>query len=586
MIDWHNEIVATLIWLIQAWILTTAGSIALAVVLKRYTLTGAHIGRLCSIALAPIPVWKRWGIPSLLLFVILMDVRLSVLLTFFYNSVYNALQLLDKDAFILAIWVFGIILLLGVIVDMADYYIREMLKLQWRTHLNTFFLNQWLDDRSYYYLSFHTQGVDNPDQRIEHDIALFCDKTIFFFQRMTRSFVSIVAYTVILWNLSAPLDLGFISIPHGLVFIAYAYVFIATLAAIYWGNPLVALNFLAEKFSANYRYLLVRIKEYAQSIAFYRGENSEKESLQKSFTQLIQCNVTIIQQTMKLLGINLFANQLASIIGMLVQAPRFFAREISLGDIVQTGQGFTHVQNALSFFRIFYDEFTAYRATLERLHGFFLTLTQLKRTPLSLHVNYQDRFYVTALTLHKPNGELLMRTLNEELKPSDALLIKGASGSGKTTFLRALAGLWPYASGEITLPEPQKALFLPQRLYLPHGSLRRALCYPHCEAAFSTDTIEAILAQCHLAHLIDHLDTVDDWAQMLSLGEQQRLAFGQALLHKPMILFLDEATSALDEAMEHAMYTHIRAQLPKAILISIGHRSTLEQYHTKIIYLS
>jgi len=400
--------------------------------------------------------------------------------------------------------------------------------------------------------------------------------------------VSLFAFTIILWSLSGALALLGIEIPRAMVFMVYAYVIIATVFAIKIGRPLIALNFLNEKLNANFRYALVRLREYGESIAFFRGEAVERDNLLTRFAGVIANMWAIVFRSIKFQGFNLAISQAAVVFPFIVQAPRLLTKQITLGDVMQTSQAFGQVQDALSFFRTSYDNFAGYRAVINRLFGFLDSMDSAEQLASARIAPVTQRFAVDALTVRKPDRSLLIENLTLALPASAALLVRGRSGIGKTTLLRAIAGLWPYAEGTVSRPIEGQSLFLPQKPYLPLGTLRQALYYPAAtqpdgSAEQASETAEAIdvLRRCQLGHLANRLDDEADWGHSLSPGEHQRLAMGRALVNRPQVLFLDEASSAMDEGLEHAMYQLLRDSLPDSVLISVGHRSTLLEFHTQ-----
>jgi len=358
---------------------------------------------------------------------------------------------------------------------------------------------------------------------------------------------------------------------------------VATVFAVWVGRPLVRLNFLSERFNASFRYALIRLREYGESIAFFGGEEVERKSLLARFAQLITNMWAIVFRSLKLQGFNLTVSQVAVVFPFVVQAPRLLSKEITLGDVMQTAQSFDQVQGALSFFRTSYDEFAGYRAVLDRLIGFLDAVDEAAALPATRIEPASRRLAIEALAVRTPAGDALVRNLDVKLSAGEALLIRGPSGIGKTTLLRAIAGLWPYVDGTVRRPVDGAALFLPQKPYLPLGSLRSALHYP--ASADHDDRAEAALRDCQLGHLVPRLDEEADWTRILSLGEQQRLAIGRALLARPEIVFLDEASSAMDVGLEHAMYGLLRRALPEAILVSVGHRSSLLAFHSQALDL-
>lgn len=368
-----------------------------------------------------------------------------------------------------------------------------------------------------------------------------------------------------------------------MVFIVYLYVIVASVIAFRLGRPLIRLNFMNEKLGADFRYALIRVREYAENIAFYRGEGVERIGLAQRFASLISNLWAIVFRSMKFDGFNFAINQMAVVFPTLLQAQRFFSGAIKLGDVTQTSQAFDQVQSALSFFRLSYDTFAQYRAVLDRLTGFVAANDAARALPSITLREAPGALEIADLQVQRPDGAPLLSDLSLQLRPGDALLVQGPSGVGKTTLLRALAGLWPYATGTVARPAAHESLFLPQRPYLPLGSLRDALAYP---AAHADDAhLRSALQQVQLGHLAERLDEVADWSRILSLGEQQRLAFARVLLQRPRLAFLDEATSATDEGLEHALYHLVRRELPQCMLVSVGHRSTLNAFHTHRLQL-
>ena len=390
---------------------------------------------------------------------------------------------------------------------------------------------------------------------------------------------------MILWGLSGILSLFGWQIPRGMVFAIFAYVLVATVFAFKIGRPLVRLNFLSEQLNANYRYALVRMREYAENVAFYCGEQVEGALLRNRFAQVIANAWQIIFRSLKFQGFNLAIGQTAMVFPFIVQAKRFFSKQITLGDMVQTAQAFGTLHDNLSFFRNAYDTFAAYRAVLNRLSGFTDAIDSANALPVPQVSQQGARVALEGLTVRRPDGRSLLDNVTLEIAAGAPLLIRGRSGVGKTTLLRALAGLWPYCEGNIIRPS-QHVMFLSQKPYLPLGTLRDALYYPEAPPENADQQAEHILQEVQLGALAERLDEVVDWGHILSLGEQQRLAFGRLLLVRPHAAFLDEATSAMDEEMENQLYNLLRQRLPDMILVSVGHRSTLRVHHPHQLELS
>ncbi|MBV8681003.1 MAG: ABC transporter ATP-binding protein/permease, partial [Aquitalea sp.] len=515
---------------------------------------------------------------ALILLLTLTGVRIDVVLSNWSNGLYNSLQQLNENLFWSFIRIFCIIASIHVLRSLFSFYVNQSFSIHWRVWLNEQLLQQLLRQEAFYRLQYLPQHSDNPDQRIQQDVSSFVSSSLGLSMGVVSALVSTLAYTLILWNLSGPLHLLGVDIPRAMVFAVFLYVLIATVLAVKIGRPLVRLNFLNEQFNANYRYLLVRLLEYAESIAFYAGEKVEGMLLRSRFGQIIHNNWRIVFRTLKFQGFNLIVSQTAVVFPLIVQAHRFFSKQITLGDLMQTSGAFGTLHDNLSFFRNAYDDFAGYRAVLDRLSGYTESMQQAASLPRPQIEQQGQRLALENFSLQTPDGSRLLDDVSLDVASGSALLIRGRSGSGKTTLLRSLAGLWPYSSGRIIRPE-QGLMFLSQKPYLPGGSLRDALYYPASAPVAAQPEVEQVLQLVQLSHLQSRLDEERDWSHTLSLGEQQRLAFGRLLLNKPAIAFLDEASSALDEGLEDAMYRLLRQQLPTTTLISVGHRSSLLQHH-------
>jgi putative ATP-binding cassette transporter len=582
-LDWHQELLKSFIWILKAWLVTGAGFVAVAWLLARTTRWGRQFHRLAWPYLTPRRSWRPLLTVAFILFLTMFSVRMNVLFSFWYNGFYSALQALDQTAFWFFLGVFAVLAAVHVLRALLSYLVQQAFDIHWREWLTERLTDHWLAGRAYYRDQFVDAPVDNPDQRIQVDIAAFVSSSRALSMGAANAVVSLVEFTAILWGLSGALSVAGIEIPRGMVFLVYVYVLVATVLAFKLGRPLILLNFLNEKLGANFRYALMRLREYAESVAFYQGEAVERRTLMTRFAEVIRNIWAIVWRSLKFDGFNLVVSQVAVVFPFILQAPRFFAGTIKLGDVIQTSEAFSQVQSALSFFRLSYDEFAQYRAVLDRLTGFMDANEAARALPAAHIVEAPDALVIDGLDVARPDGQPLLQGLRLHLAPGEALLIQGVSGSGKTTLLRALAGLWPYARGEVQVPTGTQALFLSQRPYLPLGTLRTALAYPG-EAADDAALREA-LRKVQLGHLEDRLDEEADWSRILSLGEQQRLAFARVLINRPRVAFLDEATSATDEGLEHALYALLRRELPQCMLVSVGHRSTLVAFHTHRLQL-
>jgi len=581
--DWNHELLDSLIWLGKAFAISLAGLTMTSVVLGRFTGWGRQFRRLAWPYFNPVrsPLPLAWL--ALIIFMTLFAVRLNVLFSFWYNGFYSAMQNLDAKAFWFMLLVFATLATIHVGRELLNYYLDQAFLLRWRVWLTNQLVERWLDKQAYFRSQYVLESADNPDQRIQQDADTFVRSSLALSMGLLSAMVSLVAFSIILWSLSGPLVLFGWEIPRAMVFAVYVYVIFATVFALKLGRPLILLNFRNEQFSANFRYALVRLREYGESIAFYGGETVERANLLARFGAVIRNLWAIVFRSIKFQGFNLAISQAAVVFPFIVQAPRLLSKQISLGDVMQTAQSFGEVEGALSFFRSSYDEFASYRAVINRLSGFLDSMDAAGQLASVKIESGTQQLTVESLTVRTPACVVLVEGLSLQLAPASSLLIRGQSGIGKTTLLRAVAGLWPYAEGKIIRPIHPQSLFLPQKPYLPLGTLRSALYYP---STMKIDSQAAtVLCQCHLGHLVAHLDEDADWAGTLSLGEQQRLAIGRILLNCPELVFLDEASSAMDEGLEYAMYQLLRTSLPQAILVSVGHRSSLLDFHTQELEL-
>jgi len=582
-VDWNHELLQSVIWLAKAFALSLIGLAITATMLARFTVWGRQFWRLTAAYFHP----SRSKLPllwlALIVFMSLFAVRMNVLFSFWYNDFYSAMQALNAPKFWFALLVFAVLATIHVGRALLNFYLQQAFQIRWRIWLTNILIERWTQDQGYYRTQFVQQSADNPDQRIQQDVETFVARSLVLSTGLLEATVSLFAFSIILWSLSGSLTLFDVALPRAMVFLVYLYVIVATVIALKIGRPLIRLNFLNEQFSANFRYALIRLREYGESVAFYRGETVERTNLLSRFGNVIANMWAIVFRSLKFQGFNLVVSQAATVFPFIVQAPRLFSKQITLGDAIQTVQAFGQVADSLSFFRTSYDDFASYRAVIVRLSGFLDSTEAAAQLPSAQIEPGTHTLVLDSLTVRTPADLTLVDKLSFSLSNASSLLIRGKSGVGKTTLLRAVAGLWPYVDGKIMRPAGNASLFLPQKPYLPLGSLRQALYYP---AVVPTDDRAAdILRQCHLGHLQTQLDEEADWTRTLSLGEQQRLAVGRVLLNRPQLVFLDEASSAMDEGLEYAMYQLLRQSLPETIFVSVGHRSSLLDFHSQELEL-
>ncbi|MDO4627312.1 MAG: ABC transporter ATP-binding protein/permease [Pasteurellaceae bacterium] len=576
--NWQTELTQSITWIIYAFVWIVGGLFAMTAVLSRMKI-GKEFWCLSVPCFQQSHKWKSIGLIALLLIFVLLEVRISVLNTFFYNGLYSALG--DKN--VNAFWFFASInaglVVFKIIHSILNYLLRQTFEIHWLAKLNQIMLARWLQNKNYYRIKYEKNLPDNIDQRIEQDAREFITGTVDLFEGILSAIVSIVEFTAILATLSGVFVLMGFPLPD-MVFYIYAFIILATSISVLIGHPLVKMNFDKERLSGDYRYLLIRVRDNAESIAFYSGEQNEWQNLSQKFNAIIQNRWLIVRQILGLEGFNTGVTQVAMILPLMLQAPRFFAGQASLGDMHQTVQAFNRLMRALSFFRLFYEQFTLYQARLSRLYGFMTNLDYLDHHQIPQVVECGYEVSLKNFGIKDQQGEILFQNMNLHLKQGDALLIQGPSGSGKTTLLKAIAGIYPFEiMGYAERPCDEHILFLPQRPYMPQGSLRDAICYPNM--TLTQSELEAVMRQCRLEKYLYALDQHNDWQAILSPGELQRVAFVRIFLSQPNVVFLDETTSALDEPTEYHLYNAMRMRLPNTIVISVGHRCTLSQFHNQ-----
>ena len=579
--QWKIELLNSPLWLVQSFFGVLLFCLIAAFLLRR-TAFGQRFERILRPCLARSNRIRVCLLLAALLLMVLLEVRISVLNSFFYKGLYDSLQ--DRAA--AAFWFFaGInsaLVVCKIIHALADELLEQVFMIRWLEKLNAALTQSWLSHKNYYRLHMRRHAPDNIDQRIQQDAQDFIASTAELVRGLINAIVSTIEFTVILWNLSGVLSVLGLEIPRGMVMFIYLFILFATATSVWIGRPLVKLNFQNEHFNGNYRYALVRVRDHAESIAFYNGEAAEGRNLRRHFAHIIRNRWQIVFRSLGLNGFNTGITQISNLLPLMLQAPRFFAGQVKIGDMHQTVQAFNRLQRALSFFRNSYKDFTAYQARLERLDGFFQSMQNHLPYRQPQHEAENCILQADKLTLHRNNGDILLSDVSFRAQSGDSILIRGPSGCGKTSLLRALAGLWPFgSSGHMAGPAREHILFVPQRPYTPQGSLRRAICYPNIRP--DEHQLAAALEACRLGYLKELLDTEDDWQHKLSPGELQRIAFVRILITRPRLVLLDEATAALDEETEAALYRLIRQELPDSIIVSIGHRSTLNAFHNQII---
>jgi vitamin B12/bleomycin/antimicrobial peptide transport system ATP-binding/permease protein len=511
-------------------------------------------------------------------------VYLDVLFNAWNRDFYNALENKEFDTFKEQLWRFSYLAFMYIAVAIYRVYLTQALEMRWRAWMTRQYLDEWLANQAYYRIE-QTRSADNPDQRIAEDLNFLTSGTLTLSLGLLSAVVTLVSFVGILWSVSGPLSfmLGAqeVTVPGYMVWFAVAYALIGSMLVWAIGKPLVLQNFYQQRYEADFRFGLVRIREYAEAVALYRGEAQEQSQLDGRFEKIRRNWWEIMRTTKRLNVASNFYAQFAIIFPFLVGAPRYFSGAITLGGLMQISSAFGHVQEALSWFINAFSSLASWKASVNRLAGFHAAVTSARTQSAGIGVarNNVGAILLDGVALHLPAGVPLTAPISGEVRVGQRILVNGPSGCGKSTLFRALAGIWPYGAGSVEIPNQATLLFLPQKSYLPIGTLRAAIAYPAEERAYKDRAIGHYLELCMLPHLVDKLDEADNWSQRLSPGEQQRLAFVRALLMRPDALFLDEATSALDPDSEATLYEVILRELPEAALVSIAHREAVAKYH-------
>jgi putative ATP-binding cassette transporter len=612
-IDWAAALPDSLWWIAQAW-LASAICVLLAVVVIRFTTKWGRqywrITRGYFTGARAVPVWLMLGV---LLLSVVVSVRLSVLLSFQGKDMFNSLQTAvvglgahnqalltsGKNGFYTSLGIFCILAAIFIARIMADIYLTQRFIIAWRVWLTDHLTADWLDGRAYYRSRFIDNTIDNPDQRIQQDIDIFTTgaggntnvpsistgATLLF--GAVNAVLSVVSFTAILWNLSGSLKFLGISLPRAMFWILIVWVLVASIITFWIGHPLIRLSFANERLNAVFRYALVRLRDTAEAVGFYHGERTERALLWQRFTPIIDNYRHWVRRTIGYLGWNASVSQTIVPLPWLLQAPRLFVGKIGLGDVTQTATAFGNIQDSLSYFRDNYDAFAGFRAAILRLHGLIDSNARGRELPeILVRPSDDGAVQLDGIEVRTPDGTQLIDPLDLRLDRGESLVIVGPSGSGKTTLLRSLAQLWPFAAGTLRRPDgDNETMFLSQLPYVPLGDLRTVVAYPNASHTFTDQTLRNAVTKVALAPLAGRLDEDQDWAKVLSPGEQQRIAFARILLTKPRAVFLDEATSALDEGLEFALYELLRSELPECVVVSVSHRPTVEQHHEQLLEL-
>ena len=561
----------------------------------------AFVKRVVKLAMPYFQSDQKWQARGLLLAIVLLNLATVYMAVQFndWNGVfYDALQNKDEPVFWKQLTRFTYLAFGSIVIVVYKFYLTQVLEMRWRQWMTTYYLQRWLSNQTFYKLELtrfaksagtdlNTLNTDNPDQRISEDVNQFTTQTISLCMGLLNSVVTLVSFVGILWGLSGAFSFEMggssFTIPGYMLWAAVVYCLVGSVLTHYIGKSQISLNFFQQKYEADFRHHMVRVREYSEAIALDKGESVEKAQLDTRFTTVIGNYLALIKAQKNLIWFTSFFGQAAIIFPFIVAAPRFFSGAIQLGQLMQISSAFGQVQNSLSWFVDSYSSLASWRATTDRLTSFDESMAKseaLLSTQTTVDAG-SDTLSTNDLTLSLPNGKVLLAHAALTAQAGDAILLNGPSGSGKSTLFRAFAGIWPYSKGQIQMPE--NAMFIPQHPYFPNGSLRDALAYPEPATKYDDTALQTALTQALLPHLAERLDDHEAWGQMLSGGEQQRLAIARVLLKKPQWLFADEATSALDAEAENTLYKRLLAGvlLAKGAIISIAHRPSVAAFHNQ-----
>jgi vitamin B12/bleomycin/antimicrobial peptide transport system ATP-binding/permease protein len=609
-LNWGDELITSMLWVARAWAISAVCILVVLTLIARFTTWGKQFWRVTGDYFKgpdSVVVWVGLGV---LLLLVMMAVRLDVLYSYQVNDQFEAVQIAltgDTDAvrasgrqgFWFSLALFVILAITNIVLILLDLYVLQRFIIRWRVWLTHRLTADWLGGDAYYKGRFIDRPIDNPDQRIQQDIDVFTTvvgpqannpsigttQTLLF--GSVRSMVTLVAFAPILWNLSGPLTLFGATVPRALFWIVLVYVFLSTVVAFWIGHPLIRLSFRNEATNAAFRYALVRLRDAAEAVGFYRGEHAERSQLTTRFAAIITNYRAYLRRNVLFLGWNQAMNRIVEPLPLVIGADRMFGGQISLGDINQSASAFLSVHDSLAYFRNVYDSFASYRAAIIRLYGLVTANEQARELPTLTALPSKDgEVELDDVEVRSPAGVQLIDPLDVRLYAGDSMVVTGRSGSGKTTLLRSLAGLWPFTSGTVRYPDGEnETMFLSQLPYMPLGDLRTVVSYPAAAGDFDDASIRGSLDTVAMGHLETRLDEVQDWAKVLSPGEQQRIAFARVLLNRPKAVFLDESTSALDEGQEFTLYRSLRTRLPDCIVVSVSHRPAIEQHHNQHLQL-
>ncbi len=525
-----------------------------------------------------------------------LQVAVQIGFNLWSRDFFNALENRDSAAFQTQILYFLGLAVVSMTVAVNQLYLKQLIQLRWRGWMTRHLVDNWMRDGRQYQLEMAGHGADNPDQRIAEDVRVATELAVEFVTGLLSSLLMLTAFIGILWTLSGPLHLALmgraVEIPGYMVWAALLYALLGSSLTWMVGRPMVRLNVARTSAEADFRFGLTRARESGEGVAFIRGETDERRGLGAAFERVAESVRALMRSQRNLMWLTSAYGTMAMIFPTVVASPGYFAGVITLGGLMQIGAAFGQVQAALNWFVDNFPRIAEWRSAISRLTAFQTAIDDLaalaadpEQPTITVTEGQADSLVLRDLEVAFANGTTVIAESSAEIRAGERVLIKGASGTGKSTLFRAIGGLWPWGAGEIITPPAATMMFMPQRPYLPLGTLHAALSYPAASDVFSDEEARDALAVVGLAHLAPRLAEEERWDRVLSLGEQQRMAFARLLLHKPAWIFMDEATAALDEANQDLMMQLVVDRLPEVALVSIGHRPGLEAFHNRTLTL-
>ncbi|SFK42450.1 ABC transporter ATP-binding protein/permease [Falsiroseomonas stagni] len=541
---------------------------------------------------------RAWLLTIAVIVLTLAQILVQVRFNLWNRDFFNALENRDRAAFFGQMWMFGALIVAAMVTAVAQLWARQALMLDWRRWLVHRLQGRWLEGGRHYQLNFMPDAADNPDQRISENTRWATAMAVDLLVGLLGSILTLASFLGILWTLSGPLHMAFganeFEIPGYMVWAALLYAVVGSVLTWFIGGPMVDINIRRNEAESNHRFALIRMRESSEGIALIRGEADEERGLKRAFGQVVAVMKDLYGSERRLMWLTSAYGMAAGVVPILVASPRYFAGAITLGVLMQITQAFLEVTRSLNWFVDKFPILADWRSHVERVAALEDTFDEAEameaeqRITVTEGPDEQGREILAFrdLQIGHSDGNVVIQEANAEIKAGEKVLIVGESGTGKSTLFRAIAGLWPWGAGEIRIPPRDRMMFMPQRPYIPLGSLRAALAYPAAPKKFPDAALAAALERCGLPHLVPRLEEEDRWDRVLSLGEQQRLAFARLLLHRPRWVFLDEATAALDEENQDVMMNLFREELAESALVSIGHRPGLDAYHDRTLHLS